>query len=112
MVVVPRTAVALLLVAAALVLPASPAAADVTGGLVAAVRPRPRPPAPRCRTPPATAATASCSGDASWSAGGAGLILGGTNGHVELPDNVLAGLDADHRLRRRPHRRRADDART
>jgi len=32
------------------------------------------------------------SGDATWAAGG--LDLGGTNGHVKLPDNMMAGLDA------------------
>lgn len=32
------------------------------------------------------------SGDASWADGG--LTLGGTDGHVKLPDNMMAGLDA------------------
>lgn len=32
------------------------------------------------------------SGDATWADGG--LTLGGTNGHVRLPDNMMAGLDA------------------
>lgn len=32
------------------------------------------------------------SGDVTWSAGG--LDLGGTNGHVRLPDDMMAGLDA------------------
>ncbi|WP_183098548.1 family 43 glycosylhydrolase [Nocardioides pelophilus] len=35
---------------------------------------------------------ATVSGDASWAAGG--LDLGGTNGHVRLPDDMMAGLDA------------------
>ncbi|MDP3893095.1 family 43 glycosylhydrolase, partial [Nocardioides sp.] len=32
------------------------------------------------------------SGDATWADGA--LTLGGTNGHVKLPDNMMAGLDA------------------
>ncbi|MFI5624594.1 family 43 glycosylhydrolase [Nocardioides sp. NPDC051685] len=32
------------------------------------------------------------SGDTAWADGG--LTLGGTNGHVKLPDNMMAGLDA------------------
>lgn len=32
------------------------------------------------------------SGDATWADGG--LTLGGTNGHVKLPDNMMAGLEA------------------
>ncbi|MFC5729465.1 MULTISPECIES: family 43 glycosylhydrolase [Nocardioides] len=32
------------------------------------------------------------SGDATWADGG--LTLGGTNGHIRLPDNMMAGLDA------------------
>ncbi|PVG82252.1 beta-xylosidase [Nocardioides gansuensis] len=32
------------------------------------------------------------SGDATWADGG--LTLGGTNGHVELPDNMMTGLEA------------------
>lgn len=32
------------------------------------------------------------SGDATWADGG--LSLGGTNGHVKLPDNMMAGLEA------------------
>lgn len=32
------------------------------------------------------------SGDATWAAGG--LDLGGSNGHVKLPDDMMAGLDA------------------
>ncbi|TDC81340.1 beta-xylosidase [Micromonospora sp. KC606] len=34
---------------------------------------------------------AKLAGDASWSGGS--LTLGGTNGHVDLPDNIMAGLD-------------------
>ncbi len=32
------------------------------------------------------------SGDTTWADGG--LSLGGTNGHVKLPDNMMAGLEA------------------
>ena len=81
-----------LLAAAALVAPAAPAAAaDVTGGLVLRY------------DLDQTSGTAvpdtsghgrdgTLHGDASWSPDGGGLVLGGTGGHVKLPDNVLAGL--------------------
>ena len=34
---------------------------------------------------------ATLAGDARWDDGS--LTLGGTNGHVDLPDNIMAGLD-------------------
>ena len=37
---------------------------------------------------------ATVSGDATWSEADSGLSLGGTNGHVRLPDDMMAGLDA------------------
>jgi len=83
-------AVSLLLVAGFLVLPGSPAAADVTNGLVLRYD--------LSQTSGTAVSDTSgngrdgvLQGDASWSPGG-GLTLGGTNGHVKLPDNVLAGL--------------------
>jgi hypothetical protein len=82
-----RSAVSLLLVAGALV---TSAAADVTTGLVLRYD---------LSQTSGTAVTDTSGkgrdgvlqGDASWSPDG-GLVLGGTNGHVKLPDNVLAGL--------------------
>ena len=88
---VSRTALSLLLATAALVLPAAPAAADVTDGLVLRYD----------LTQTSGTAVPDTSGHgrdgvlrggASWAADGAGLVLGGTDGHVKLPDNVLAGL--------------------
>ncbi|GAA3341706.1 hypothetical protein GCM10020358_34090 [Amorphoplanes nipponensis] len=82
---------ALLIAAAALVAPATPAAAaDVTDGLVLRYD--------LSETSGATAPDTSghgrdgtLRGDASWSADGA-LVLGGADGYVQLPDHVLAGL--------------------
>ena len=37
---------------------------------------------------------ATVSGDATWSEADGGLSLGGTNGHVRLPNDMMAGLDA------------------
>ncbi|MGW4943398.1 family 43 glycosylhydrolase [Actinoplanes sp. NPDC004185] len=85
---------ACLLVAGALVAPAVPAAAaDVTGGLVLRYD----------LTQTSGTAVPDTSGhgrdgvlrgDASFAPDGGGLVLGGTDGHVRLPDNVLAGLGA------------------
>src|SRR4051794_21900749 len=90
----PRVVVSLALGASSLVLSvpvASPAAAaDVTSGLVLRYD--------LSQTSGTTAPDTSgngrngtLNGDASWSPGG-GLALGGTNGYVKLPNNVLAGL--------------------
>src|SRR3954453_14072201 len=78
------------LLAGSLVLSAVPASADVTDGLVV-----------RYDLDQSSGTTATdtsgngrdgvLSGDASWSSGG-GLALGGTNGYLRLPNNVLAGL--------------------
>ena len=85
-----RTAVALVLATAALVLPATPAAAEVTDGLVLRYD----------LTQSSGTAVPDTSGHgrdgvlhggASWAADGGGLVLGGADGHVELPDDVLAG---------------------
>ena len=51
-----------------------------------------RRPAPPPSTARATATTAPSAGDATWADGG--LTLGGTNGHVKLPDNMMTGLEA------------------
>jgi Glycosyl hydrolases family 43/Concanavalin A-like lectin/glucanases superfamily len=86
-----RAAVLLLLGASFLVVSVSPATADVTSGLVLRYDLN--------QTSGTTAPDTSgngrdgvLEGDASWSPDG-GLTLGGTNGHLKLPDNVLAGLD-------------------
>src|SRR3954465_1236440 len=86
----PRAAMSLLLAAGALVVSAAPAAADVTDGLVLRYD--------LSQTSGSTATDTSgrgrdgaLSGDASFSADGA-LQLGGTNGYVKLPNNVLTGL--------------------
>ncbi|MFI7542098.1 family 43 glycosylhydrolase [Actinoplanes sp. NPDC049599] len=88
----PRIAVPLLLAAGMLLAPSAAAAADVTDGLVLRYD--------LDQTSGGTAVDTSghgrdgvLRGDASWAAGGAGLVLGGADGHVDLPDNVLAGLD-------------------
>ncbi len=86
-----RSAALLMLVSAAIALPAAPASADVTNGLVLRYDLNQT----TGTTVPDTSGNGrdgTLQGDASWSAGG--LALGGANGHVKLPDNVLANLDA------------------
>ncbi|HST84977.1 MAG TPA: LamG domain-containing protein, partial [Kineosporiaceae bacterium] len=86
----PRAVVPLLLAASSLMLVGPPAAAaDVTAGLVLRYD--------LSQTSGTTVADTSgngrdgtLNGDASWSGGG--LALGGTNGYVKLPNNVMAGL--------------------
>jgi len=86
-----RTAALLMLSTAALALPAAPAVADVTTGLVLRYDLN--------QTSGTTVSDTSgngrdgtLQGDASWSGGG--LALGGTNGYVKLPNNVLGQLNA------------------
>ena len=86
-----RFLVPLLLAAGALMVPAAAAAADVTDGLVLRYD--------LDQSSGTAVPDTSCHGrdgvlrgGASWAADGGGLVLGGTDGHVELPDNVLAGL--------------------
>jgi hypothetical protein len=88
---VPRVLAALLLGTATAVIPATAAAAaDVTDGLVV----RYDLDQTTGTAVPDTSGNGRggvLRGDAAWAPGG-GLTLGGTDGHVDLPDNVLAGL--------------------
>src|SRR5688572_5408146 len=87
-----RITVPLLLATTALAVPGAASAADVTDGLVLRYD--------LSQTTGTTVPDTSghgrngvLRGGASWATDG-GVLLGGSDGHVELPDNLLAGLDA------------------